>query len=75
MAFRDLDMIRNRSPTSEKAPEDHVIEGFSQLMNVGLRVGDSSDDEYRPDALGNAKLDLPADMSAPCESWSPLSTD
>lgn len=66
MAFRDLDMIRHRSPTSsEKAPEDHVIEGFSQLMNVGLRVGDSSDDEYRPDALGNAKLDLPADMSAP----------
>ncbi|SPO19831.1 uncharacterized protein UTRI_00226_B [Ustilago trichophora] len=72
MAFRDLDMIRNRSPSAgsdevgnEMAPEDHVNEGFSQLMNVGLRVGDSTDNEYRPDALGNAKLDLPADMSAP----------
>ena len=72
MAFRDLDMIRNRSPSAcsdevgdEMAPEDHVNEGFSQLMNVGLRVGDSTDNEYRPDALGNAKLDLPADMSVP----------
>ncbi|ETS63445.1 hypothetical protein PaG_01729 [Moesziomyces aphidis] len=72
MAFRDLDMIRRRSPSAESdevgdeiSPEDQVNEGFSQLMNVGLRVGDSSDDEYRPDALGNAKLDLPADMSAP----------
>lgn len=74
MAFRDLDMIRNRSPSAgsdevgdEMAPEDHVNvnEGFSQLMNVGLRVGDSTDNDYRPDALGNAKLDLPAEMSAP----------
>lgn len=72
MAFRDLDMIRRRSPSAssdevgdEMAPEDQVNEGFSQLMNVGLRVGDASDDEYRPDAMGNAKLDLPADMSAP----------
>ncbi len=74
MAFRDLDMIRKQRDGSrsgadsvgdEMAPEDHVNEGFSQLMNVGLRVGDSSDNEYRPDALGNAKLDLPADMSAP----------
>ncbi|SPO43039.1 uncharacterized protein PSANT_00723 [Moesziomyces antarcticus] len=72
MAFRDLDMIRHRSPSAgsdevghEISPEDQVNEGFSQLMNVGLRVGDPSDDEYRPDALGNAKLDLPADMSAP----------
>ncbi|KAJ1030449.1 hypothetical protein NDA16_001358 [Ustilago loliicola] len=72
MAFRDLDMIRNRSPSAssdevgdEMAPEEHVNEGFSQLMNVGLRVGDATDNDYRPDAHGNAKLDLPADMSAP----------
>lgn len=73
MAFRDLDMIRKRGPLSGVdglvvddglAPEAHVNEGFSQLMNVGLRVGDSSDSDYRPDALGNAKMDLPADMSA-----------
>ncbi|EST09814.1 BLUF domain protein [Kalmanozyma brasiliensis GHG001] len=70
MAFRDLDMVRkHRSHDSdcvgdEMAPEEHVNEGFSQLMNVGLRVGDSSDGDYRPDAYGNAKLDLPADMSA-----------
>lgn len=72
MAFRDLDMIKKRSPSppgsdrvgDEMAPEDAVNEGFSQLMNFGLRVGDASDNEYRPDALGNAKLDLPADMSA-----------
>lgn len=74
MAFHDLDMIRNRSPSASSdevgdgiAPEDHVIEGFSQLMNVGLRVGDSFDNDYRPDAHGNAKLDLPADMSAPMQ--------
>ena len=71
MAFRDLDMIEKHRHTStdsemdDPAPEDHVNEGFNQLMNVGLRVGDSSDYEYRPDALGNAKIDLPADMSAP----------
>jgi len=72
MAFRDLDMIPRRSPSSssdelggETAPEHQVNEGFSQLMNVGLRVGDHTDADYRPDALGNAKLDLPPDMSAP----------
>ncbi|GAC96740.1 hypothetical protein PHSY_004324 [Pseudozyma hubeiensis SY62] len=72
MAFRDLDMLKRRSPSSfkfdeddgELAPEEAVNEGFSQLMNVGLRAGDASDNEYRPDAMGNAKLDLPADMSA-----------
>ncbi|SNX81498.1 uncharacterized protein MEPE_00203 [Melanopsichium pennsylvanicum] len=72
MAFRDLDLLRNVSPSArsdemagEKPPEEVLNEGFSQLMNVGLRVGDHSDDEYRPDAMGNAKLDLPDDMSAP----------
>ncbi|CBQ67585.1 conserved hypothetical protein [Sporisorium reilianum SRZ2] len=73
MGFRDLDMIQKRSSSSaseeagsdELEPEAQVNEGFNQLMNVGLRVGDSSDYEYRPDALGNAKIDLPADMSAP----------
>lgn len=72
MAFRDLDMIKKCSSATsgshhlgnEMTPEDAVNEGFSQLMNVGLRVGGPSDNEYRPDALGNAKLDLPADMSA-----------
>lgn len=73
MAFRDLDMIRKRSRSSgsddfgsdELVSEMQVNEGFNQLMNVGLRVGDSYDYEYRPDALGNVKIDLPADMSAP----------
>ncbi|KAJ1583210.1 hypothetical protein NDA12_005503 [Ustilago hordei] len=72
MAFRDLDMIHKRSPSAssdevgdEMAPENHVNEGFSQLMNVGLRVGDANDNDYRPDAYGHAKLDLPADMSVP----------
>ncbi|KAJ9476996.1 BLUF domain-containing protein [Pseudozyma hubeiensis] len=72
MAFRDLDMLKRRSPSSsdfdgehgELAHEEAINDGFSQLMNVGLRVGDASDNEYRPDAMGNAKLDLPADMSA-----------
>lgn len=43
---------------------DQAHEGFSQLMNVGLKVGDHTDFNYRPDAFGNAKLDLPKNMSS-----------
>lgn len=70
MAFRDLERIRPRRTLSEDelsvsgADIDQAHEGFSQLMNVGLKVGDHTDFDYRPDAFGNARLDLPKTMSA-----------
>ncbi|PWZ02834.1 BLUF-domain-containing protein [Testicularia cyperi] len=84
MAFRDLDMIKNRtapsghsrdasnssvgaeaSEASSNGDLADACDGFNQLMNFGLKVGDHTDAEYRPDAYGNAKIDLPLNMSAP----------
>ena len=70
MAFRDLDMLKKQMSGRSRNDNDNidrdvenVQDGFSQLLNVGLKVGDQSDSEYRPDAFGNAKLNLPVDMS------------
>ncbi|KAN0066087.1 hypothetical protein ACQY0O_000180 [Thecaphora frezii] len=54
--------------TTESEDEElqDLREGFSELLNVGLKLGDQTDSEIRPDGYGTgrSKLALPKDMSA-----------
>ncbi|SPO34781.1 uncharacterized protein PSFLO_00252 [Pseudozyma flocculosa] len=64
--------VRSREASSESVTDseeedlDSMRDGFSEVLNVGLRLGDQTDAELRADAYGSgkSKMDLPKDMSA-----------